>query len=107
MIYLGLAGRHGREEERGGREEREDEEERDGDEIEIPNQFKLCSSMLEICNWLVNTRPDILNLAYQMLEAKKLVSLPPSAGSSNSSASSTQQVKYIALLAIIICSYLL
>jgi hypothetical protein len=42
-----------------------DEEERDGNETEmIPDQFRLCSSMLEICNWLVNKRPDILNFAY-------------------------------------------
>src|SRR6266542_6734383 len=65
-------GRRRNEEERRWYEEEEKGSDNDGDETEIiPEQFKSSSNTLEICNWLVDKRPDILNLAYQMFEAKK------------------------------------
>ena len=45
--------------------EKEDEE-----EDTILNQFKHCTKLLKICNWLV-AHPDILRLANQMLEMNK------------------------------------
>ena len=77
--------------------ESENEERERDDEEKIPAQFRSCSNMLEICNWLVNEKPDILNLAYQMLEAKKPVSSSSSLPNTlNNTNSSNQQVKYIA-----------
>ena len=112
--YIGLAGEDRRvneEERRRNEEEKENEEEdenerededeersRDNDDDEIPEQLRSYSNVLEICNWLVDKRPDILNLASQMLEAKKSVSLLPSDSSGGppagppASSSTTQQV---------------
>src|SRR6266542_6850725 len=103
--------RENEEERRGSEEERrENKEERrwyeeeekgsdnDGDKTEIiPEQFKSSSNTLEICNWLVDKRPDILNLACQMFEAKKSVSLLPTNSFYSSASSKIQQVKHIAL----------
>src|SRR6266542_1745721 len=91
-------GRRRNEEERRWYEEEEKGSDNDGDETEIiPEQFKSSSNTLEICNWLVDKRPDILNLACQMFEAKKSVSLLPTNSFYSSASSKIQQVKHIAL----------
>jgi len=60
----------GREEEEGNEEERgRDEEGGKEDEDEEVAQFKKCANVLDICNWLVK-KPEILNLACQMLESQ-------------------------------------
>src|SRR6266542_4363052 len=91
-------GRRRNDEERRWYEEEEKGSDNDGDETEIiPEQFKSSSNTLEICNWLVDKRQDILNLACQMFEAKKSVSLLPTNSSYSSASSKIQQVKHIAL----------
>lgn len=60
---------------------------------DFPEQFKSCSNILEICNWLVDERPDVLTLAYQMFDAKKSLSLQKLSGASSNAVSSTQPVK--------------
>jgi hypothetical protein len=58
-------------EEERGREEgggREEEEGKEDEEDEVA-QFKKCANVLDICNWLVK-KPEILNLACQMLESQ-------------------------------------
>jgi hypothetical protein len=67
----------GREEEEGSEEERgreegggrEEEEGKEDEEDEEVAQFKKCANVLDICNWLVK-KPEILNLACQMLESQ-------------------------------------
>ena len=60
----------GREEEEGNEEEKGKEEEGGKeDKNEEVAQFKKCANVLDICNWLVK-KPEILNLACQMLESQ-------------------------------------
>lgn len=60
---------------------------------DVPDQFKSCSNILEICNWLVDEKPDVLTLACQMFDAKKSLSLQKLSGASSNAVSSTQPVK--------------
>ena len=75
------------------REEEEEESNQENDDDEIPEQLRSHSDIKEICNWLVDKWPDILNLASQMLEAKKSI-LPSSSSDPSTSglSASSQQV---------------
>ena len=74
-------------------QEKENDEERYNDnEKDNPDQFRSYLSTLEICEWLVNTRPDILNLAYQMLEAKKPASFQKSVSLSDTKITSSAPI---------------